>query len=428
MNQRTLKLLIFFYAFWSVSLQGMIFDNRYFPWIQKPYTTSACYNSHFHIDLFFTTARQAFFHDADEGPLPHLGGIFDQAVLAKQMIAVGYPDPLPLIYQGADSIPWRTLGKVQSEGLHIRGQFELPYAFQIGFDTCAIRMNSMLFYDLLPSELTTLDQMITPADIAALDQSRRSMLSTVGLTCGYADYIGMGDFDFYARWHHAWDYCLKMRRMEVGLRFGALLPAASERNVNSPASIPVGGDGFYGIYGALDAEFELKEDWKVGLYARVSKRFTARKPLRITLLKELNPSALYGVGTGIADITPGICGAFYPYVMFENIRDGLGASLQYTLIGHARNTFASDITFCTSVPSGVTPAVQSLVNNNPSQLMSSWIMEDISVNVFYDFGKMKSERAFQPILSLQFDIPVDFIAARRVAKTYKIALGVEFIF
>ena len=53
-----------------------------------------------------------------------------------------------------------------------------------------------------------------------------------------------------------------------------IIPTGVKRNIDKPASVPFGGNGYWGAYISGDAEFEVKEDWKIGLLLRMSKRFS----------------------------------------------------------------------------------------------------------------------------------------------------------
>ncbi|GAI85308.1 unnamed protein product, partial [marine sediment metagenome] len=99
-----------------------------------------------------------------------------------------------------------------------------------------------------------------------LDEIRRQMFDDLSLDAQATDRASVGDVDLYFRVGNAWDYTLKFKRVDAGLRVGVLLPAATRRNLNSPASVPFGGKSHYGVYVAGDVELELKDDIKVGLF------------------------------------------------------------------------------------------------------------------------------------------------------------------
>ena len=411
------------------SAMGMIFDNRYMPLIQKPYFYIVDYPYHCEFDLFFATAKEAFLTDGDEGPMPAIFGPFDQAVMAKNFVAIGKPNPLPEDFQDASTIPWRVNSKFQTEGFHFRGLFGITKHWGIGFDWAVMRINSSFIYTLNASGANV---SITTEDAPILDESRRQMFTEAGLSCGHSSQMGMGDLDLYMRFDWSCCYACKMRTINLGLRLGGLLPVGESRNINNPASIPFGGNGFWGVYISPDGEFELREDWKLGFLGRVSKRFGRRRPVRLLAgLQEAQfadgeirqvfvpQSMLFGVERGTAYINPGVTAAFYPYFRIEGMREGLGMEVQYTIIAHMKDEWSK------ASPEG---DVEFPVNLVSPMEESKWVMEDISFNIFYDFGKVQSCHSYKPIVEFKWDIPVAFIAAHGVPKTHKVALGMEIDF
>lgn len=414
-------------VFCSVPISAMVFDNRYLPLIQKPYISIPCWDSHLYFDLFFITGRRAFGYDItqEEMGLPEILGLFDEGDLGRSMMAAGYTNPLPLAWQTA-TFPWAMEGKIQAEGVSFSSQIALPYNFDIGFYWMIMRLNSRMLFNLRAGEASIT---IDPADAMTLDEDRRQMLSTLGLSCGYWQDIGVGDLDAYIRYDWATEYQYKFRSIDLGWRFGALFPTGIRRNINNPASIPFGGNGFYGLYGQIEAEFELREDWKLGFWLRASKRLArtmcSRMPAAVFSLPDADgnrrleaaESQLFGTLVGNARINPGVTIAFLPYFYVENIREGLGMGLQYTLIDHQKDDW-KDVRADQTVPSNLLQVIQK----------SPWASEYVSLNIFYDFDKVKPERGFTPIALLTWDIPVNFVLAHGVAKTYKVALGLQFNF
>ena len=190
-----------------------------------------------------------------------------------------------------------------------------------------------------------------------------------------------------------------------------MFPTGERRNINNPASVPFGGDGYYGIYGALEAEFELKEDWKVGWLLQLSKRFKRTLAQRMPVGQE---PYIYGPIVGPASINPGFTFIMSPYVSFENLREGLGARVQYTLELHTKDCWQDK---------RVNPTIP--VNLDNVIRLSTWGADYITLTVFYDFGKVKVIRGLEPIVSFAWDWPVSFLESKGNCKTNKIALGIE---
>jgi hypothetical protein len=187
------------------------------------------------------------------------------------------------------------------------------------------------------------------------------------------------------------------------------------QNINVPASIPFGGNGFWGMYGDFDGIFELKEDLKAGLILRFQKRITRTLCQRLSVGGE---PYIFGVTTGEVEIEPGVTIAFSPYVILENLRSGFGLSLQYNLTWHNQDDWYDKRPNKAELPVLIKQAVE----------LSSWGADYVTLNAFYDFGKPKLFRSFDPIASLRWDIPANFFVSSRSVKTTRVSLGVEFAF
>lgn len=425
MIKRTFVLLIVLFC--SSTISPMVFDNRYLPLIQKPYISIDDPHSRLYFDLFFISGRRAFGYDITEEEIgiPELLGLFNEGDLGRSMLAAGLPNPLPLAWQKGN-FPWAMEGKIQAEGVSFSSQIDIPCNFALGFYWMIMRLNSRMIFTLKPSQASLT---IDPADAITLDEDRRQMFNILGLSCGYWQDIGFGDLDAYIRYDWYTEYEYKFRTIDLGLRFGGLFPTGVRRDINNPASIPFGGNGFYGVYGQGEAEFELREDWKLGFWLRASKRLARTLCSRMPALVLSPPDAdgnrkiesveseLFGTLVGPARINPGVTVSFLPYFYVENIRGGLGMGLQYTLINHQKDDWV-DQRADQSVPSNLLQVIQK----------SQWTSEYVSLNLFYDFGKVKIDRGFSPIAILNWDIPVNFVLANGVAKTHKVALGIQFNF
>jgi hypothetical protein len=394
-------------ALFSGLLQAMTFDNRFFPLIQYPFITVECRPSHVRGDFFVTTANEAFGpNDIDQIGIPELFGRYDEQLIAQSLVAIGKPNPLPAPFQNVD-LPWNLAGKIQSQGFVFIYRQEIIDPVSVGLNWFFMHVNSRQEFFLNKTGFTLDEQQ-------ELDDLRRQMERELGLSGPNANQFGMGDFEAYIRVGSWLDYMYKFRRIEAGIRLGALLPAGVVRDINNPASVPFGGNGHYGIFGAIDAEFELKEDWKAGFLLRASKRFARTCVQRMPVN---NTPYLFGAVVGPARVNPGATVIFAPYASFENLREGLGARIQYTLIWHGCDDW------CDKRINPTVPVVLDQVIKH-----SSWASDYITLTVFYDFGKVKMHRCFEPAVLFSWDIPASLLVARNCAKTNRISLGLEFNF
>ncbi len=394
-------------------LHSAIVDNRWLPLIWRPFITEDDRPSHIRPEFFALTGKRAYDNHKDEILLPAIYGSYDQGDLARAMVKLGYPNPLKPEWQGA-SIPWRIGGKLQGQGFTFSYQQSITNWLSVGFYSYLLHLESWHEFFL---DMDKISLRLQAGDLLELDEIRRSMHSQIGLCGDHAHHTGIGDVDIYLKLGHSWNYALKFKRIDAGLRLGVLCPAACQRNSHYPASIPFGGEKQWGVYGALEAEFELKEDWKAGLFAWVGKRINCSglQQRRIPLCCEPQP---YGAACGPVSISQGVTCALSPYFSLENLRDGFGLRAQYTLRYHAQDTWASALGVSNFPKCSLNVLEQ--VNKR-----SSWGSDYFSVSAFYDFGKINMDRAQYPIVSLSWDIPAAVFVADSSAKTQQIALGIE---
>lgn len=394
----------------SIACFARINDNRYLPFYDRPFITVEDLYSHAGANLFVVTAHDAYNYDQEYVGLFELFGEYDQGKLAKAIAASGCPNPLKTEWQGA-IIPWRVFGKLQGQGIEIAYQQQITDHIWLGFDTFAIHMNSWAEFALQQDKVSGIR--IKPSDVSELEELRRCMHNSIGLCSDNCQNSGLSDIDAYVRFGKVWDHYLKFRTILGGLRLGVLLPTARKHDWNCPAWIPIGGNGHWGIYGSLEAEFEVKEDMRVGFLMRLTKRFprtfTQRAPL-------LNEPEIFGAICVPLRIDPGFTYVGSPYISLEHIRDGLGIRAFYTLAKHEHDSFNY---------SGDPKCKPNIAN---LEKYSSWAADYFSLNVFYDFGKVRVCRDVSPILTFNWDIPAAILVAEKVARTHKISLGVELAF
>ncbi len=108
-----------------------------------------------------------------------------------------------------------------------------------------------------------------------------------------------------------------------------------------------------------------------------------------------------------------------PSVFFENLREGLGLGIQYTVVSHQHDIFEP-----------VDPAAASLqLNTNNAEETSKWGYDYVSINAFYDFGECGVSFAkFHPFVFLRWDVPAKLLVVNRVPRTHRVCFGIEFAF
>lgn len=411
MSKIKIYFLYTYILFFTISISAMVYDNRFIPLFARPRIIIDGKQSFFATDFFMATGSKAIERADSNIGIPELYGKFDQGRLADAIIATGQPNLLRTDWLGKE-IPWNVEGKIQAQAAVFFIHHRLNNWLGIGADWSFMRVNSTQEFFLNCPNLK-----LGPGDLLEIDQERRAMFTEIGLQRNHCAQLGFNDVDCYLYFGKMWDYTLKLRRIDIGGRLGVLIPSGLTREINNPASIPFGGNGHWGSYVEFDGLFELKEDLKAGLMMRLSKRFAKTKCERISVKGE---PYIFGAATGTVDINPGITFVFSPYVMLENLRQGLGLSVQYYLTIHQQDTWKN-------IHSNV-------IQNEPCDIithiekLSQWGSDYFSLNVFYDFGKEKAVRSLDPILSLKWDVPATFFVSKNISKTNRVSLGVECAF
>ncbi len=402
--------VIFVGAFVSHAVNAMVFDNRFLPLFQRPRLTADGTRSEFSAQCFITTANNSFNEMQQNIPLAEIFGKFDQVELAKGIVALGCPNPIPSEFQSIFKIPWEVSGKRQAQGVAFAWHQSITNWLSTGFSWLFMRVASRHEFKL---DAINIERHISlrTGDAILLDDSRRAMLHEVGICEGSTVQYGFGDIDWYLRFGNMWEYTLRFRRIDAGGRLGLLIPTGVSREEQKPASIPFGGNGHWGIYGEIDALFELKEDWKAGFLLRLNNRFSKTKLHRMPAAQE--PS-IFGAAVGQACVEPGVTAIFVPYFLLENLRQGLSLGVNYNLVWHQEDCWKNE--------SGCPVQLKEV------ERRSKWSSEYFTLNALYDFGKVKVKREFNPIISFQWDIPSSLFLSSRVNRAHRISIGLNFVY
>ncbi len=413
-NKKQWYIAVIIGAFVSQCALAMVFDNRYLPLLQRPHLTADGTQSEFAPTLFVTTANNSIDGTQALIPLDQIFGKFDQVQLADGITAFGNINPLPSQFQGVlTSIPWSVEGKRQAQGAGFIWRQSITDWLSTGFSWLFMRVESRHIFKL---DLNKIEPAVSlsAGDLVLLDDNRRSMFTQVCIREGNTAQLGFGDIDWYLRFGKRWEYAYRFRRIDAGFRLGTLFPTGLTREENRPASIPFGGNGHWGIYAAIDSMFELREDWKVGFLFRVNKRFEKIKNMRAPVAKE--PS-IFGSSVASIKVNPGPTVILSPYILLENLRKGLALGVNFTLTWHDKDEY-KDARADRSVP----------LNLETVRSHSDWASEYFTLNILYDFGKVKVHRNFNPIITFRWDIPSTLFIAKGVNKTNRVTVGIDFLY
>jgi len=427
-------IILLFSLFYYINLHSLVFDNRYLPLFNKPYSHFAGY-SHARADLFIMNASKAY-GDFDKICIPELDGLYNITAIAQSLVEIGKlkENIIRTDLQGIANFPFKRGGRISAQGMDFL--YNIAINDWISFETNFLFMHINSRQEF---KLNDKDAEIPLGDKNYLFNLNKELNELSGLKPAIFNKTGFGDIDISLRFDKNWRYRLKMRNLDLGLKLGAIIPTATRIDINNPASIPFGGSigtgRFWGSYISLDSEFEIKEDWKLGLLFRIQKRFKTSSYIRLPINNE---PTNYGPITGLVAINPGFTFIFNPYFFLEGIREGLGIQIEYTTVGHLKNYYnvlkingydsflqMDNINNFDTDLSNYDRNKTIHVNLFEVQNRSSWVMEYLTIGIYYDTAKYVDKINWLPKLSLCWDIPVDWFVARRVPKTNAVSFMYE---
>ncbi len=418
---RLRSLLAFAVSLAWLNLHGMVYDNQYLPELQKLLVKKPCSYGQLMIQPFVWVGEQSFFeefgeyeqggyaHDGDI-PLFDINGVYNQVVLDSALQTAGQTSQTTLrsdLIGVSPMLKWSMEGIIRAQGLGFTFYQPILKYFSWGFNFFMARLTTGL--NLKPNRNDF--NSYSPGDFTDLYDENNAMQDILNLPGREYTTVGISDIEAYFRVGFVDDYNYKMRHLDVGFNFGALIPTAQPVDYFNPAAIPLGGNGHWGIFASIDGQFELKENLGVGLLLRLNKRFSRTANRRMVQLTEPDN---YGVIFGPSKVNPGITWIFSPYGQLLRLRSGFGLQVQYTLVYHQHDRWRD------LAGNGKPLANIELMNKR-----SQWASEYVNVAALYDFAKDSKERTYKPIITFAVDIPVQFLITKRVAKTFGISLTVE---
>ncbi len=389
------------------SAHAIIYDNRYF--LGDYYIPHGTTQSRVELRSVIDSAQEAFQpHGDDALSLAEVWGRLDENTLGNSLTAVGKTNPLPSAWQGKE-ILWKSFGKVQMQSLYFEWHQQVYGPLSTGVSGGFMTVCGYNSYRFERSNL-----ILGPGDPLLLEETLREMFDLLQVNAGEVSHKAFSDIDWYLRLGKRFEYALKFKSINIGGRFGVLLPSGPTCDQYAAAAIPFGGDGHWGVYGALDAAFEVKEDMTAGIFIQGIKRLSRTLYKRMPVFNEPQP---LGAAFGNVHINPGYTLVVAPYIMLENLRKGLGFLLQYTLRVHQKDQWRDERRDKT-VP----------VNLEPVIARSQWGSDYFSLELFYDFGKERMERNYDPMLFFRWDIPYKVLVSERAAKTEQLSCGIACLF
>ena len=408
------KYIIFFQMLLiSNGINAMVMDSRYFPWLEQLYTGSDHRHGHITTDAFFITGGNAYCKESrarEENQIVSISGLFGELRLTdvgNALTLAGLNNPIPTDWRWLSDMKAIMPGSMEGQGIDFEGFWPITKHFGIGASALIMQLSSFLV--VIPAEDTIKKLYLdAPGNHAQFTSMMSNFYKELQISSTASSEFGAGDTIVYAAFYDVKEYEHKMRKIDLSLWIGGIIPSGVKRNIYNLGSVPFGGNGLWGLFIAPTFELELKEDLKFGMQFRVTKRFSKCLESRLPLDKE---QPLFAPTIGIARINPGVSITGTGYVVFEELRAGFGVEGKYTVTYHQEDSFNSNVLINKKAP-----------NFKTLKYTSDFISEYATIRLFYDVAHDK-EWKHRPLVSLTWDIPQNHIGGKAFAKTNRILLG-----
>jgi hypothetical protein len=431
-QKRTTLFILSLSLLLSPMLQASHNTNRYVPFLERTQRYTTYDKSHLDANLFYISISSAFSREKGSTSPIGLWGEYNLKDVIKSLKTVNgdeYVSPLKQLTgtnEFSDEDLWfDSPGRIRAQGLSLNGVWHpkkypclslgawLPIMhiqtrsrYKTGLGPCT--------NEIKPGPII-LDEFCR--DTLIFRAARRQAHNDLGLRNNFWSKTGVGDLDLYVGWHHTIDYALRMKKIMLIAQTGVLVPVGTLANIDVPASIPFMGNNHWGLYGDIVTEFELKQDVKVGLMAGITGQFKHKHTVRIPVATEPAPfSAL----KGDVDIHPGITLKLSPYLILENLTDGLHIQGRYTYLRHAHDTW-KDRRCDKTINSYLTSAC----GVESKERLSSWRSHYFTFDLTYDTALASNKLPMLPRFYVTYDMP---IGGRGIADTHQLTLGAQLLF
>lgn len=403
----------FVVLFISSKVFATVYDNRFFPLYKRPYTKKNDKYSRFGSTFFIDSADNAMGMHSEIIPIPKIFGEYKMQNIGKALVVLGKENPLLDEFQNLE-FPWNIDQKLSSQGFNLIYDQHIYKYLYAGASLLCMRVNSnySFIFNKGESGFNKTGQGFTD-----IYEYMSKLHNAIGVTGNSFNKFGFGDMDAYIRIGNIWDYLYKMQRIDANFTLGFLIPTGQQRCLNLPSSVPFGGDGHWGMYGQAECELGLKDDMRLLLMFRMSKRKTEVKEQRVPVAGE---HPLFGALITPVKVSPGLTFIFAPQFWWENLRSGFGVRVGYTLAYHNCDTYTD---LRSQVEKDAVSGDFGALNN-----MSSWANDYLNLSAYYEFYDDVDNKKVEPIISLSWDWPTFFLVGKNAPKTQSVSLGLDLIF
>ncbi len=416
--------------------------SRYFPFLERPADYIIKKKSHITPAFFITRASTAFKRGGGNTGIPELWGKYDLRDVIESLSkvkGVSFVNPIVTERGPGDawidkSIKFKVDGKVKGRGFLVNYEQNLGWNnFFIGAFVPVMHVNASDRFSFLLEDSDFELRYLRDGELAQLDRIRSQAHNELGLHGGDWTKTGVGDLDVHFSWNNDWDHKLMMRSIDLCLRLGLVVPTSTKSDIDYPSSVSFMGNGHWSVYFDILPEFELRQDWTFGLMLGVAYQFTNSRRLRISVYKE---PAIFSALVADVEIDPGMTFKISPYIIAQNLTDGINFELRYTYLRHNKDRWKDkrvdpDIKSYLNQEAGEpfwgTNLAQEDILQNIAQKkdLSLWRAHYFTFQVTYDSKEAGNDWVLQPIIYAAFDYNMN---GNAFCKTHQFSLGVELHF
>lgn len=423
--------VVFLSVFLWTPLHSSHNSSRYFPFLERTQNASEHQYSHVDLSLFYTTAPTAIRRGGGTTGIQELWGKYDlKDVINSLQVVQGsaFVEPIESVTGTTDlvgkSLRFDVNNKVRSHGLTLQYEQKLCWqGLSVGawLPVMRVFVSSRYIFNRAASgdDIASLgvSEQLQQAQELQINKIRRNVHDSLGFKNNYWDKTGLGDLDLYLKWSRYLDHKLLMKSITVSATGGVVIPTGALSDKDNPISVSFMGNGHCGLYLDIMPEFELKQDWKVGILFGAMYQFKNSRTLRLAVDAE---PTIFSALTGRVEINPGGTLKLSPYLTIENIGDGWHFQARYTYLRHAQDTW-HDIRTDKTIQSYLQKdnAIEEKEN------LSRWRSHYVSFQLLYDSVSAMKKYCMKPAFYLTYDMPIN---GNGMAQMHQLSLGAKLHF
>jgi hypothetical protein len=446
LSKKNISLLILF-LLGNSFLNASHNTSRYFPFLERPAEYVIKRRSHVSPSLFYIKADTASKRGGGNAGIPELYGEYDlRDIIAslRQVNGASFIDPIVEERGAGDawidkSIKFKVNGKTKARGfllnyeqyVRVRGQYLSFRGMNLGLSVPLMYVNTSDNFYFLESSSDTVVKNLRSGELDQLNRIRRKTNDDLGLLGGNWTKTGPGDIDLHAGLNFYWDHKWLMRSIDLNFRLGTTAPTGVNSNKNYSSSLSFMGNGHWSIYFDMLSEFELKQDWKIGVLASAMYQFNNTRTFRLPVYQE--PAIFSALVSGLK-VDPGMTFKFSPYFVAQNLTDGIDFQVRYTYLRHNNDKWIDEREnptiksylnqeVGTEIWTGKNLTQEDIDNNIASKTnLTRWRMHYISLELVYDSKDAGNNWVLNPKIFLTFDYQFN---GNGSSKTHQLTLGVQ---